>query len=84
MSAALVDYRVEHGIAIFELHNPPANTYTYEMMRALDECILQARFDPEVYVLVVRGKGSSSPEHTARLIRPTALLALWGGVNCRA
>jgi len=57
MSAALVDYRVEHGIAIFELHNPPANTYTYDMMRALDECILQARFDPEVYVLVVRGKG---------------------------
>ena len=40
MSAALVDYRVEHGIAIFELNNPPANTYTYEMMRALDECIL--------------------------------------------
>ena len=36
MSAALVDYRVEHGIAIFELNNPPANTYSYEMMRALD------------------------------------------------
>ena len=57
MSAVLVDYRVEHGMAIFELNNPPANTYTYEMMRALDECILQARFDPEVSVLVLRGKG---------------------------
>ena len=57
MSAALVNYRVEHSIAIFELNNPPANTYTYEMMRALDECILQARFDPEVAVLVLRGKG---------------------------
>ena len=57
MSAVLVDYRVAHGIAIFELNNPPANTYTYEMMRALDECILQARFDPEVAVLVLRGKG---------------------------
>ena len=57
MSAALVDYRVEHGIAILELNNPPVNTYTYEMMRALDECILQARFDPAVFVLVVRGQG---------------------------
>ncbi len=57
MSAALVDYRVEHGIAILELNNPPVNAYTYEMMRALDERILQARFDPEVAVLVVRGKG---------------------------
>jgi len=57
MSAALVDYRVEHGIAILELNNPPVNAYTYEMMRALDECILQARFDPEVFVLVVRGQG---------------------------
>jgi hypothetical protein len=28
MSAVLVDYRVEHGIAIFELNNPPANTYS--------------------------------------------------------
>lgn len=57
MSAALVDYRVEHGVAIVELNNPPANTYTYAMMRAFDECILQARFDPAVSVLIVRGKG---------------------------
>ncbi len=57
MSTTLVEYRVEHGIAIMALHNPPANTYTYEMMRALDECILQARFDPTVSVLVLRGHG---------------------------
>lgn len=57
MSAALVDYRVEDGVAIFELNNPPANTYTYDMMRALDACILQARFDPTVHVLILRGKG---------------------------
>ena len=54
---SLVDYRVENGIAIFELNNPPANTYSYEMMRELDEAILQARFDPTVHVLVIRGKG---------------------------
>jgi enoyl-CoA hydratase/carnithine racemase len=57
VSATLVDYRVEHGIAILELNNPPVNAYTYEMMRALDACILQARFDPGVSVLVIRGKG---------------------------
>src|SRR5947208_12890447 len=76
MSAALVDYRVEHGIAICELNNPPANTYTYEMMRALDECILQARFDPEVAVLVLRGKGerffsAGADIHMLRSVDPT-------------
>ena len=76
MSAALVDYRVEHGIAIFELNNPPANTYTYEMMRALDECILQARLDPEVSVLVLRGKGerffsAGADIHMLRSVDPT-------------
>ncbi|GIX47021.1 MAG: crotonase [Candidatus Tectimicrobiota bacterium] len=54
---ALVDYQVENGIAIFTLNNPPANTYTYEMMRELDEAILQARFDSTVHVLVLRGQG---------------------------
>jgi enoyl-CoA hydratase/carnithine racemase len=53
----LVSYRKDGGIAIFELTDPPANTYTYEMMRELDECILKARFDPEVHVIVVRGSG---------------------------
>ena len=32
----LVKYRVEDGIAIFELDDAPANTYTHEMMRDLD------------------------------------------------
>lgn len=54
---ALVEYRAEAGVAVLELNDPPANTYTYEMMRALDESILKARFDPEVYVIVIRGKG---------------------------
>src|SRR3954462_2101839 len=39
----LVNYRVEDGIAVIELNDPPANTYTYEMNRQLDECILKAR-----------------------------------------
>ena len=53
----LVHYAVERGVATLTLDAPPANTYTYAMMRQLDECILRARMDPEVSVLVLRGAG---------------------------
>src|SRR2546426_541942 len=53
----LLDCLVEGGVAIIELDDPPANTYTYDMMRQLDEAILQARFDDTVHVLVLRGHG---------------------------
>src|SRR5256712_12554229 len=53
----LVHYLVEDGVAILELDDPPANTYTHEMMRQLDEAILQARFDDGAHVLLLRGHG---------------------------
>src|SRR5207245_2468303 len=53
----LVRYRVEDGLGIVELDDPPANTYTHEMMRQLDDAILQARFDDTVHVIVLRGHG---------------------------
>src|SRR5690348_16359873 len=53
----LVNFTATEGIAVIELTNPPANTYSYEMMSQLDEAILQARFDENVHVLVVRGAG---------------------------
>src|SRR5512144_992554 len=53
----LVRYHVEDGLAIIELDEPPANTYTHEMMRQLDDAILQARFDDNVHVIVLRGHG---------------------------
>src|ERR1700740_1563207 len=53
----LVNYRVEDGIAIIELNDPPANTYTYEMNRQLDDAILQARMDEDVHVIVLTGVG---------------------------
>src|SRR5690348_1658604 len=56
-TATLVTYRTDGNVAIFELNDPPANTYTHEMMRQLDECILRARFDPNVQVIVIRGAG---------------------------
>jgi enoyl-CoA hydratase len=53
----LVNYSVTEGVAVIELTNPPANTYSYEMMRQLDDAILQARFDDNVHVIVIRGMG---------------------------
>jgi len=53
----IVHYRAENGIAVIEMDDPPANTYTYALMRQLDEAILRARFDDAVHVIVLRGKG---------------------------
>lgn len=53
----LVNYAVTDGVAVIELSNAPANTYSYEMMRQLDEAILQARFDENAHVIVIRGAG---------------------------
>jgi len=53
----LVHYRTEAGVAILTLDDPPANTYTYEMMRQLDDLILRARMDREVHVIVLTGAG---------------------------
>ena len=48
---------VQNGVAVLTLCDPPANTYGYEMMRELDDAILQARFDAAVHVIVLRGMG---------------------------
>jgi len=53
----LVQYQVREGVAYLTLDDPPANTYTYEMMRQLDAAILQARMDNDAYVLVLTGMG---------------------------
>ena len=45
------------GIALLTLTEPPANTYSYEMMRELDHAILDARMDPAVHVIVLTGAG---------------------------
>ncbi len=53
----LVEYRAQDGIAFLTLNDPPANTYTYEMMQALDSAILKARMDEGVQVIVLTGNG---------------------------
>ncbi len=53
----LVGYAVSEGVAVLTLNDPPANTYSYEMMQALDRAILAARMDEAVQVIVVTGEG---------------------------
>jgi len=54
----LVGYRKEGDhIAVVTLDDPPANTYTHEMMRQLDDAVLKARFDNDVQVIVITGAG---------------------------
>jgi enoyl-CoA hydratase/carnithine racemase len=55
--AMLVRYEEQDGVAIVELCAPPANTYSYEMMRQIDDAVLRARFDRSVHVIVIRGHG---------------------------
>ncbi len=54
----LVNYEVTDGLAIITLNDPPANTYTYEMMRQLDRAILDARMADEAHVIILRGEGN--------------------------
>jgi enoyl-CoA hydratase len=54
---ALVDYEIKQGVAELTLNDPPVNGYTHEMMKALDEAILAARFDRQVEVIVITGAG---------------------------
>src|SRR5271167_817038 len=53
----LIRYRTDLGVGVIELSDPPANTYSYEMNRQLDDAILQARMDNNVHVIVLTGAG---------------------------
>lgn len=55
--STLVDTKIHDGIAVLTLSDPPANTYTYEMMQQLDLAILDARMNEAVHVLVITGAG---------------------------
>jgi len=54
---ALIEYRAENGVGIIELNNPPANAYSLESLKLLDAAIINARFDSNVHVIVIRGAG---------------------------
>src|SRR5688572_26282333 len=54
---SLVHYEVRDGVALLTLDDPPANTYTYELMQDLDRCVLRARMDESAHVIVLVGAG---------------------------
>src|SRR5437870_5217477 len=66
MTTRLVNASKHDGVMVLELRNPPANTYSYEMMRELD-----ARMDESVHVLLLTGAARSSfaPGRTSRCFR---------------
>jgi enoyl-CoA hydratase len=57
MSYTKIRYSAADGVATIELNDPPANTYSYDMMREIDAALLDARMDDAVHVVVVRGAG---------------------------
>jgi len=56
-SRKLVGYQTQDGVCVLTLSDPPANTYSYEMMQQLDARILEARMDESVQVIVITGSG---------------------------
>ena len=57
MTETKIQLTVADGVATITLVDPPANTYSYEMMQELDAAVLQARLDDSVHVLVLLGAG---------------------------
>jgi enoyl-CoA hydratase/carnithine racemase len=57
MSNDKIRYEARGGVAWITLCDPPANTYSYAMMRELDGAILEARMDGAVHAIVLRGDG---------------------------
>ncbi|MDP2319944.1 MAG: enoyl-CoA hydratase/isomerase family protein [Acidobacteriota bacterium] len=57
MSTSKIGYVVADGVATLTLVDPPANTYSYEMMQELDAAVLKARMDTAVHVIVITGAG---------------------------
>jgi len=57
MSYNKVHYQVQDRVALITLADPPANTYSYEMMQQLDQLILESRMAQNVEVLVITGAG---------------------------
>ena len=54
---AKINLSIADGLAIIELNDPPANTYSYEMMQEIDAAVLVARMDAATHVIVLRGAG---------------------------
>ena len=54
---AKINVIIGDGIAVIELNDPPANTYSYEMMQEIDAAVLEARMDADLESPVTRTLG---------------------------
>ncbi len=54
---SLIEQSRHGSVLVLTLNHPPANAYSHEMHRELDEAVLAARFDEDVHVLVITGAG---------------------------
>jgi enoyl-CoA hydratase/carnithine racemase len=57
MPEPLVRAHADAGVLTLTLDAPPANCYSYDLMRELDAQVLAARMDASVHVIVLRGAG---------------------------
>src|SRR2546426_754542 len=53
----LINYRIDTGVAVIELFDPPANTHPYQMNRQPDDALLKARMDNQGDGLRLPGAG---------------------------
>lgn len=67
----LVDYAAEGGVALITLNDPPDNAFTHEMMKDLDEAIIEARFDNDIHTILLTGAGERyfSPGASTEMLR---------------
>jgi enoyl-CoA hydratase len=52
-----INVRISDGVAVLELNDPPANTYSYQMMQEIDAVVLEMRMDSDVHVILITGAG---------------------------
>jgi enoyl-CoA hydratase/carnithine racemase len=52
-----ISVSVGDGTTTVVLNDPPANTYSHDMMLEIDSAVLAARMDPGVHVIVLTGAG---------------------------
>jgi enoyl-CoA hydratase len=57
MTNSHIRYDIAEGVAVLTLDDPPANPYSYAMMREIDDAVLAARMDAAVHVIVLTGAG---------------------------
>jgi enoyl-CoA hydratase/carnithine racemase len=53
----LINVARHGGVVVLTIDAPPANTYSYELMRELDAAVLEARMARDVHVIVLTGAG---------------------------